>query len=331
MIKRCKIHIHAANFEAEAAIIDNLVLIPTPHWLSLKPTKTIDDKHYYPLYFANVCPNNYGEYVPFSFECGGIEKWGYCSVSSGNIILSAQWDWAGDFRRCFAIVKNMGYYGVVDCYGEVWLTPNCDSNDFISCIDIKQANNGEDDIFFVKNEVRGKWGVHDMRFSGYDSNYADVGYNWDDIYWDGWGGFTVVENSEDGQSLYGIVNAGNEIIIKGLTQKPLYYKSPAWDNRQNSYRDGQYGSISFRIISKNGKYGLVRDEHDITNGSRLLHEPVHSYEYITKAADKEDMEWEISYYARLVWKSPKFTEDAWQSVPQDIKEEVRKYMLTHIL
>ncbi|MCL2663740.1 MAG: hypothetical protein FWE83_10530 [Oscillospiraceae bacterium] len=45
-----------------------------------------------------------------------------------------------------------------------------------------------------------------------------------------------------------------------------------------------------------------------------------------QAADKEDMAWEIAHYAYLICKTPAHITTAWDDVPQDITEDVRKHM-----
>jgi hypothetical protein len=260
---------------------------------------------------------NYYVYY-YSYEIDEIkitdEKWGYCRAETGEMVIPPQWEWCDDFVCDFAIVKCNGKYGVINTSGDFLIDP-----DFM---DIKRA--GQDDIFFVKNEI-GKWGAFD--FNDYRETPV-IGYNWDDIWWDGFGGFTVMEKTSDGRELYGIVNAKNKIVAQNLTEKPVRYYSSHWETRQNTYRDGeQYNS--FRIIKNGEKYGIVLDEYNDTEGSWLLHEPIHTYEFILEAAAKKDMEWEIFYYARLITKIPADVANAWENVPQDIIKDVRAYMKKH--
>jgi hypothetical protein len=367
-VKKCKVYNHTNTFEhsdrieLDAVIIDKKVLFPMSRIINKEPTHIIDEQYYYPLREAEKFPERFDyKYFPFSvicewdefmdfsdeskvsypdwvahyvnwlgYEMGDLniteEKWGYCDIYTGEVVIPPQWDWCDDFgSEGYAIVKGMGYYGVIDEYGEVCIYPDYNS---ICNVDIKRAE-GEDGVFFVKNEVTGKWGAMDVRYE-FEQELLDVGYKWDYIWWDGRGGYTVVEIAEDGRKLYGIVNKRDKIVIQNLTRKPVRYSVPVWETRQNTYRDGGQG-VSFRIISNDDKYGLVVDVPDDTESSKLLLEPAHTYEYVLEAAAKEDMEWEIHHYAWLIAKTPIHVADAWENVPQDIVEDVRQYTKSHDL
>ncbi|MCL2398786.1 MAG: hypothetical protein FWC91_03445 [Defluviitaleaceae bacterium] len=363
-MKKCKVYNHANKIEAEGIIIDKKVLFAAPHQENIKPTCIIDGQCYYPLAHTKALPLANMSCVPFSTVCewdefmdfsdettlpypGWVcvyvniisdlnyytlkelniaeEKWGHCDGWSGEITMPPQWDWCDEFcDDGFAIVKAIGYYGVVDENFDFWIYPDYYS---ICNVDIKRAETANG-IFFVKNLVKQKWGAFDLRYDPPNQKSPDIGYKWDDIWWDGWGGYTTMENTKNGHKLYGIVNRGNEIIAQNLTKKPVRYNVPTWETRQNSYRDGgQY--VSFRILANGEKYGLVVDIHDDVDGSKLLLEPSHTYESVLEAAAKEDMEWEIAHYAYLIWKTPAHITTAWDNVPQDIVEDVRKYMYAH--
>jgi hypothetical protein len=213
----------------------------------------------------------------------------------------------------------------------------------IRFIDIKMSIASH--IYFVKTEAHGKWGALNLTDT-IDYHRADnpekpeVYYEWDDIWlseyeYDGcdiWGGYTVMEKADDGRKLYGIVHPRdknkNEIVVRNLTKKPFLYELSE-STRQNTYRDGG-GSPpgSYRIIVKNDKYGLVEDS---PNGySKLLHEPKYTYEQIVKAADKNDMKYEIECYAKVMAGTPRRVQgregDGWDTVPKDIQKKVRAYM-----
>jgi hypothetical protein len=350
-VKKCKIQSLSNKFETEAIIIDNHVFILAPRQNDRKPSHIINEQCYYQFHHIEAFPKNMTHnYIPFSTVCEWDEfmdfsynwanydydwredtmeelnitneRWGYFNSQTGEIVIQPQWDWCDDFcAEGYAIVKARGYYGVIydnDC---VIIYPDYYS---ICYVDIKRAE-GDSAVFFVKTEVTGKWGAMDVRYSNFTQEMPDVKYNWDDIWWDGWGGFTVMEKTEDGHKSYGIVNRGNKIIAQNLTVKPVRYDVPTWETRQNTYRDGgQY--VSFRIITSGEKYGLVVDSHGDTDSSELLIEAAHTYESVLEAAAKEDMEWEIAHYALLICKTPAHITTAWDNVPQDITENVHKYM-----
>ena len=349
---QCRVYSHTDKFEAEAVIIDKKVLFPMLCREDIEPAKIIDGQCYYPIGYTDIFPKTYNKLIPFSVICEWDdyidfsdtevpypdwvayyvnwlgytleflkitdEKWGYCNAVTGEIEIPPQWDWCDDFGHSFAIVKGMGLFGVIDDYGEVCIYPDYNS---ICYVDIKKAE-GEEGIFFVKIEMSGKWGAFDIRYSNFEQEMPAIRYKWDDIWWDGWGGYTVMEKTDEGAELFGIVNAGDKDVVQSLTAKPVRYDSPAWDSRKTSYRDGGQ-CVSFRIISNGDKYGLVADEHNDTETSKLLLEPIHSYEYVIKAADKEDMEWEIAHYARLIARAPAHITTVWENVPHDIIEDVR--------
>jgi hypothetical protein len=250
------------------------------------------------------------------------KKWGYCDAETGKIVIPPQWDWCDDFYEDgYAIVKGMGYYGIIDSKGfEVFLP------DYYSCcnIEIKRPEKVAG-VFLVRNFMTKKWGAVNLERYTFEQEIPDVSYKWDDIWWDGWGGFTVMEKTGDGRELYSIINSRDKVVVQNITEKPVRYDSPAWNSRQNSYRDGgQY--FSFRIASNGDKYGLIVDGHDDTEASKLLLEPIHSYNYVIKTADKEDMEWEIAHYARLIARIPSYVTDVWENVPRDIVKDVRAYI-----
>ena len=130
-----------------------------------------------------------------------------------------------------------------------------------------QAGSG----IFIYSQDGEKWGAINPNVS----DLPEVKAEWDGIWRDGYGGYTVMKKQDDGSELYGIVDK-NGAIVSDLSAMPIR-------------RDGDFLSkethdlfpwveMKLRIIERNGKYGLVKDGEDgegrsNTIGSELLHEP----------------------------------------------------------
>ena len=330
-MKKCKIYNVANKIEVEATIVDSKVIFTTnltwpKTYENLVPFSTIcgwDEFMEYSYNWANYDQNwwDADEYTLGKLNVTN-ERWGYFNIVTGEIVIPPQWDWCDDFYEDgFAIVKARGYYGVIDDTNHVEIYPDYYS---ICNIAIKRAEK-IDGVFFVQNLMSEKWCAMDLRWTSFTQEIPNVKYNWDDIWWDGWGGYTVMEKTEDGKELYGIVNDGNKIITQNLTEKPNRYNPPECEARKNSYRyKGE--AVSFRIIKNDGKYGLISDPYYNTEVSEMVLEPIYDYEHVIKAAVKESMEFEVSHYAWLIRDVPIYITDVWNNVPQDIQDDIRNYM-----
>jgi hypothetical protein len=275
-------------------------------------------------------PNWVAELHFYGYEAEDIyisdEKWGYCNVKTGEIEHAPQWESCSDFCKAgYAVVKGNRQYGVIAAGNDEWLFPRFD--------EIQIAHPDYTIAFARYGE---KWGAIDMERDDPHCDAPEVDTNWDGIWWDGFGGYTVMQKCADGSVAYSIINhGGRKIVISGLSEKPVRYDPPSGRMRKNTYRDGARECPSFRIIQRDGQYGLVMDYPGDTDSSTLELPPCNCYEDVIEAAEREDIEAEIGYYAYLISRTPKcFTRVAgqgygWEAVPDDIRDAVNIYMVGH--
>ncbi len=342
-MKKCKVYSTERNQEAEGIIFDERVLLPAPRRGDMEPAYIEDGVCYYPpsiaASFAKSMPC---DRMPFSTECewGEFgdeedegypkpywaqeyygdddieEKWGYCYTTTGRIIIAPQWASCKDFKYDYAVVGASIWYGAIDEHGNEVIPIEYDK--------IEQPHEG---LFLTRKY--GEWGAIG------DYGMPDTFHQWRKIWWDGWGGVTVMSWNTDHGDLYHILNGDKKVACE-LTALPERYTISSEEMRPSSYWDS-YEFESFRITKRGEKYGLVRDfvvpQMDRKTYSELVLEPEHSYDDVLKAARERAMTGEVEYYFNLMIRRPKHLpnsskdcSDGWNDVPEDIRNAVRKLM-----
>lgn len=339
-MKHCKIYSTEQNCQAGAVIVDGRVLMAGHPKQNGKPICTMDGTHYYPpRAIAGFVKNML--LIPFSVRCawGELgecdhnefydgqpeeddprpfwavqndvitldEQWGYCNAS-GEIAIVPQWEHCQDFNEDYlACVKGGGYW-IIREDGSCAVQRDFRQIQLLAFADaLVQCNDG-------------RWGAINL---DRDWDYWIVTPEWARIWYDG-GAFTVMRHNPSGRAEYLLMNACNHTpLIEGLTDKPIRYDP----QRKNSLRDF-YDALDFRILSKDGKYGLAEDLE--RGNSRIVLAPEYEYEEILALAYDEEVKSEIHYYALIISRTPRHTAgrpgDGWDAVPADIRDAVLHYM-----
>lgn len=323
-MKKCKLYSTAKGIEVEAIIVDNKVLVPiqidaeTRYVPPAKAVAFARDESVWLLPFSVQCKwgefgectkyylyNNYDESAPrpgwaIDREIDDIpEKWGYCDARTGEIEIPPQWEYCEDFNEGYARIKGGGI-GILMDNDNILIEP-CYSNIVLI------QDNGEP-VMLVKSES-GLWGAY--CYPDWD-DFPAVQIDWDGIWYDG-GAYTVKKDDE-----YLLLNAHNNTpLIDGLTQKPERYDC----GRQNSCRD-HYDGHDYRIINREGRFGLVKDWEG--GESSIILAPEYDYEDVLETAYQKELEDEISYYAIVISRTASGLAyaDCWEFVPEDIRNEV---------
>ena len=280
-------------------------------------------------------------------------KCGYCDTKTGRICIPPEMEHCEDFNEYgIAIfggsvetgydskiykdishdtinkrnrIRSGVYSGLMDTKGDI-----------VSCrgyVGIEESHHG---VFFGYQTADG-WGVIDNK------GCEIVEPLWHEISWDGMGGFTVMDHTRDGCNTYAIKNSdnylGGSIVVSDLTEAPTtVYDFPPEKRRENLSLGECFESERFRLTQRGEKYGLVRDV--VENNNNPLHtyteeilDPIYNYEDIPDAAYRAWVDAEIYYYANLMSKTPHcipgLVGDGWDGVPEDIRENVRAYMMVN--
>ena len=276
-------------------------------------------------------------------------KCGYCDTKTGKIRIPPEMGYCADFNAYGAAIfgnecihyrkerysdydvtdeiieewnriRDGVYSGLIDTTGEV-----------ISCrgyVGIEESHHG---VFFVYQTADG-WGVAN---SEGDELIEPLG---DSLTWDGIGGFTREDINKDGSKTYSIINSVYYLnsrwrVTEGLTCEPTtVYDFPPDKRRRNESLDEHFHRERFRLTQRDDKYGLVRDVLENPNEpletySEEILEPIFDYGDIPEAAYNAWVDMEIHYYARLIAHTPDNVPFGWDDVPEDIRENVRVYMM----
>jgi hypothetical protein len=343
-LKPCTVYSTDKNAEAEGVIIDKHILLPAPCREDVTPAHVIDGQCFYPpIYAVDFVDGMHHNLMPFSTECewgeysdidspahnwvryyGGDvydynEKWGYCDIITGKIRIPPEMKYCEDFNKYGAAIVEGALFNIINTSGDISEG---------AYLEIKKSYHG---VFFIYQSAEG-WGA-----VSHDGQHIEP--LWNDIEWDGLGGFTVTRKKQDGSKIYGVENryvSYGSMVIYDLAEKPMLYDFPAGKRRKNLPWDEHFHRERFRLTHRDGKFGLIRDVLENSNEpldtySELILEPIHAYDDIPDAAYSEWVDAEICYYARVLSRTPRHFPgregDGWESVPNDIRDAVREYML----
>ena len=372
-MKQCKVYSSEKQNETAGIIVEGRVLLPASRHNNIEPAYIVDGQCYYPPFYAvEFAKNLHFDLMPFSTECewgeyadidspmynwmkyhSGVDysvKFGYCDTKTGRIRIPPEMEYCTDFNSFGAAifgetVKDDAYWiengmsremveewkrirdgvysGLIDTKGEI-ITGD-------GYVGIKKSHHG---VFFVFQIADG-WGAVDSE------GYPLIDPLWDDISWDGLGGFTVFNyEREDGRYTYGIINSDESFCISdGFTEEPtIIYDFPPEKRRENLSLDEHFHTERFRLTQRNDKYGLIRDilenqYEPLETYSEEVLEPIYDYGELPDAAYNAWVEAEIRYYAKVIDRTPRILPgrvgDGWDAVPEDIREAVRDYMLNN--
>ena len=371
-MKKCKVYSSKKKVKAEAVIFNGRILLPAPRRDDLEPVLISDGQCYYPpLYATAFAQDMYFDLMPFSTACewgeynngedSKVRRWyqnlsgndgydvkcGYCDTKTGEIRIPPEMGYCGDFNAYGAAIFGEAvdysvYLEVSPETAEKWIRLRDGvysglintSGEIISLeayVGIEETHYG---AFFVYRTADG-WGVTDSK-----GNYL-IEPLFDELSWDGLGGFTVASTKADGRLTYGIINPDGDsyLFAEGLTNEPkTVYNFPAEKRRESLSLSEHFHTERFRLTQRNDKYGLLRDVlqntyEPLETYSEEVLEPIYEYSELPDAAYNTWVEAEIKYYAKVLEKTPRILPgrigDGWDAVPEDIRKAVHNYMETH--